>query len=86
MPDPKPSVQAPELPKSLLNPMPMIAVGAVLWLAVAIAAFTVPSLQTWRPIAVAGLGVGAFGLFLFTWQRGAARRGSKGAQDVLRDM
>ena len=39
-----------------------------------------PALQSWRPITVAGLGVGVFGLSLFLWQRAAARRGSRGAQ------
>ena len=70
----------PPLPPALLNPRPVIAVGALLWALAAIAAFTVPALQSWRPITVAGLGVGVFGLSLFLWQRAAARRGSRGAQ------
>ena len=70
----------PPLSAALLNPRPVIAAGALLWALAAIAAFTIPALHSWRPITVAGLGVGVFGLSLFLWQRAAARRGSRGAQ------
>jgi hypothetical protein len=66
-----------------MNPWPVIAVGAALWALAAIAAFSVPALHSWRPITLAGLGVGVFGLSLFLWQRSAARRGSRGAQTGL---
>ena len=46
-------------------------------------AFTVAGLHEWRPIAVAGLGVGVLGTSIFLWQRRAARRGSRGAQSGL---
>ncbi len=61
----------------------MIAVGAVLWALALLAAFAVPALHSWRPITLAGLGVGVFGLSLFLWQRSAARRGARGAQTGL---
>jgi len=70
----------PPLSPALLNPRPVIAAGALLWALAAVAAFTIPALHNWRPITVAGLGVGVFGLSLFLWQRAAARRGSRGAQ------
>jgi hypothetical protein len=73
----------PELPAALLDPRPVIAAGALLWALAAIASFTVPALESWRPVTVAGLGVGVFGLSLFLWQRAAARRGSRGAQTGL---
>ena len=73
----------PQLPAALLDPRPVIAVGAVLWALATLAAFTVPALESWRPISVAGLGVGVFGLSLFLWQRSAARRGVRGAQTGL---
>ena len=83
-PDSSPdSVQPPSLPAALLDPRPVIGIGAVLWALAAIAAFTVPALESWRPITVAGLGVGLFGLSIFLWQRSAARRGSRGAQTGL---
>jgi hypothetical protein len=66
-----------------MNPWPVIAVGAALWALAAIAAFSVPALHSWRPITLAGLGVGVFGLSLFLWQRSAARKGSRGAQTGL---
>ncbi len=76
-------IEPPPLPPALLDPRPVIAVCTLVWVAAAIAAFTVPSLHTWRPVTVAGLGVAVFGTCLFLWQRHAARRGSRGAQTGL---
>jgi hypothetical protein len=75
--------EPPALPAILLEPWPVIIVIAVGWLIAVILAFTVPALHEWRPIAVAGLGVGAFGTSIFLIQRRAARRGSRGAQRGL---
>jgi len=80
-PDSEPA--PPPLSSALMNPRPVIAVGAGLWALATIAAFSVPALQSWRPITLAGLGVGVFGLSLFLWQRSAARRGARGAQTGL---
>ena len=76
-------VEPPALPAALLDPVPMVAVGAVLWLLATIAAFTVDACATWRPITLAGLGVGVLGTGIFLWQRSAARRGARGAQTGL---
>jgi hypothetical protein len=76
-------VEPPALPASLLDPRRVIAVFTLAWIVAAVAAFTVPSLQTWRPITVAGLGLAVFGTCLFLWQRHAARSGSRGAQTGL---
>ena len=73
----------PPLSPALMDPRPVIAVGAVLWALALLAAFTVPALHNWRPITLAGLGVVVFGLSLFLWQRSAARRGARGAQTGL---
>ena len=73
----------PELPAALLDPRPVIAAGAVLWALATLAAFTVDALRDWRPVTVAGLAVGVFGLSIFLWQRSAARRGARGAQTGL---
>jgi hypothetical protein len=80
-PDSEPA--PPPLPPALMDPRPVIAVGAVFWALALLAAFTVPVLHSWRPITLAGLGVGVFGLSLFLWQRSAARRGARGAQTGL---
>ena len=75
--------EPPALPAALLQPSPVIIVIAVGWLIAAILAFTVAALHEWRPIAVAGLGVGVLGTSIFLWQRSASRRGSRGAQSGL---
>jgi hypothetical protein len=76
-------VQPPALPAALLEPWPVIFVIAAGWLVAVVLAFTVPALNDWRPIAVAGLGVGVLGTSIFLWQRSAVRRGSRGAQTGL---
>jgi len=75
--------EPPALPAALLDPWPVILAGAVLWAVATIAAFAVPTLESWRPITVAGLGVGVLGTSIFLWQRTAARRGARGAQTGL---
>ena len=78
--EPGESLDPPMLPAALLQVWPVIAVGALAWLAAAVAAFVVPGLETWRPLTLAGLGVGVLGTSIFLWQRDAARRGARGAQ------
>ncbi|MCH9736545.1 MAG: DUF2530 domain-containing protein [Actinomycetia bacterium] len=73
----------PVLPAALLAPWPVIVVITCAWLIAAVLAFTVTSLQDWRPITVSGLGVGVLGTSIFLWQRHAVRRGSRGAQSGL---
>lgn len=73
----------PTLPTALLQPWPVILVIATGWLIVTVLAFTVAGLHSWRPIALAGLGVGILGTSIFLWQRHAVRRGSRGAQSGL---
>ena len=81
--EPHPEVVPPPLPAALLDPRPVIAAGSLLWALAALAAYTIPALESWRPVTTAGLGVGVFGLSLFLWQRSAARRGAPGAQSGL---
>ena len=73
-------VEPPPLPAALLAPQPVIAAGALLWALATLAAFTVTGLHAWRPVTVAGLGVGVLGTSIYLWQRAAARRGTRGAQ------
>lgn len=76
-------VALPELPTVLLDPRPVVGVGTLLWVIATLGAFVVPTLQSWRPVTVAGLGVSVFGASLFLWQRAAAQRGARGAQTGL---
>jgi hypothetical protein len=83
---PEPGRDAPEpppLPTVLLRPVPVIVAIAAAWLIALVLAFTVPDLHDWRPVTVAGLGVGVLGTSIFLWQRHAVRRGSRGAQTGL---
>jgi len=80
---PEPQPVAPALPEILLRPWPVIYVIAAGWLVAALLAFAVPGLHDWRPVTVAGLGVGVLGTSIFLWQRSAVRRGSRGAQQGL---
>ncbi|MCB0923703.1 MAG: DUF2530 domain-containing protein [Mycobacterium sp.] len=73
----------PDLPAALTDPRPVIVTGAGLWALATLLAFVVPALHGWRPVTVAGLGVGVLGVSIFLWQRSAARRGARGAQTGL---
>ncbi len=81
--EPCPPPEAPPLPPALLRIWPAVALGALGWLFAAAAAFLVPGLETWRPVTLAGIGVGVFGTSLFVAQIAAARRGARGAQTGL---
>ncbi|CAA0115000.1 Uncharacterised protein [Mycolicibacterium vanbaalenii] len=75
--------EPPALPTALLAPWPVIVAITCGWLTAAVLAFTVSPLHDWRPITIAGLGVGVLGTSIFLWQRHAVRRGSRGAQSGL---
>jgi hypothetical protein len=79
----RPSPEPPPLPARLLAVWPIIALGELGWLLATVAAFVVPTLQTWRPMMLAGLGVGLVGMSIFLLQLAAARRGARGAQSGL---
>jgi hypothetical protein len=72
--------EAPALPEVLLKQWPVIVTIATGWLIAVVLAFTVPGLHHWRPVTLAGLGVGLLGTSIFLWQRSAFRRGARGAQ------
>src|ERR1700734_4446130 len=74
------SIEPPPLPAVLLDPGPIIGLGALAWVVAAVVVFLTPALATWRPLTVAGLAVGVLGTSIFLWQRAAARRGARGAQ------
>ena len=82
-PTPEPAPEPPPLPAALLRVWPVIRTGAAGFGCATIAAFAVPGLESWRPVSLAGLGVGVIGTTIFLVQRGAARRGARGAQSGL---
>ena len=81
--EPDRNPEPPPLPPMLLEVWPFILIGALAWLVATCAAFVMPALQSWRPVTVAGLGVGLLGTSIFLWQLAAARRGARGAQAGL---
>ncbi|CAN5398030.1 DUF2530 domain-containing protein [soil metagenome] len=80
MPSDETPPEPPPLPARLQEQWPVIGAGALAWLLATIAAFAVPALEGWRPVSIAGLGVGVLGTSIFLWQRSASRRGARGAQ------
>lgn len=81
--EPGQSPEAPPLPPLLLEIWPFIGIGALGWVGAVAAAFLIPALQNWRPVALAGLAVGLLGTSIFLLQLAAARRGARGAQSGL---
>jgi hypothetical protein len=81
-------ISPPPLPPALTRVPVVAAVGGVLWL-VAAAALLVAALLGLRPLdiwftaSLAGAFLGAVGYGIFAWQRAAARRGSRTAQQGL---
>ena len=75
--------EPPPVPPALLQVWPFIAIGAVGWLIAVAVAFLVPALESWRPVALAGLGTGGVGTSIFLLQLAGARRGERGAQTGL---
>ena len=63
--EPGKSIEPPPLPALLLDPWPIIAIGALAWLVATVVVFLTPTLATSRPLCVAGLGVGVLGTSIF---------------------
>ena len=78
----------PPLPPRLTRVRTVVAVGTMLWL-IAAAALLIAALLGLRPLDIwftaclAGALLGGIGYGIFTWQRTAARRGSRTAQEGL---
>ncbi|MGI5127123.1 DUF2530 domain-containing protein [Pseudonocardia sp. CA-107938] len=81
-------VDPPPLPARLTRITDAVAVGSALW-ALAAAALFVASLTGGRPLDIwfvtclVGTALGGLGYGIFRWQRAAARRGSRTAQQGL---
>ena len=80
----------PPLPPALSRPGLIALIGSVAWVLVTITVLVV-SLTTGRPLdllfttCVTGVLLGGVGVAIFSWQRAAARRGSRTAQEGLND-
>jgi uncharacterized protein DUF2530 len=78
----------PPLPPRLTQVRTVVGVGTMLWL-IAAAALLIAALLGLRPLDIwfttclAGALLGGIGYGIFTWQRTAARRGSRTAQEGL---
>lgn len=79
------TAQIPELPRALVIPEPVIAVGMAIWLiATIVVSVTGLGGTNALSICIAGLVVGAIGAALVGAQRAAVRRGDRTAQRGLR--
>ncbi|MFB9745569.1 DUF2530 domain-containing protein [Pseudonocardia sulfidoxydans] len=79
----------PALPQRLSDVSVIAPIGTILWLLGAVALYvahvtTGRPLDIWFTTCVAGAVLGAIGYGIFRWQRAAARRGSRTAQEGLR--
>ncbi len=78
----------PPLPSGLSRPGVIALVGGIAWALFTITVLVV-SLTVGRPLdllfttGLTGTAVGGFGYGVYRWQRAAARRGSRTAQDGL---
>ncbi|HXV92588.1 MAG TPA: DUF2530 domain-containing protein [Pseudonocardia sp.] len=87
-PDPAPAPPPPALPPRLSEVRRVVAVGTGLWLLGALVLLgawllTGRPLGLWFTTCLAGALLGGIGWGIFTWQRAAARRGSRLAQRGL---
>jgi uncharacterized protein DUF2530 len=72
----------PPPPDRLVDLWRIVIVGNVIWLGILVVAlFTGPHILAWT--AFTGIVLGGIGMAIMTWQRAAARRGSKTAQQGL---
>lgn len=81
-------VDPPPLPRRFSDMSTVVGVGSALWTAGALVLLATwllagRPLDVWFATCVAGAVLGGIGYGIFTWQRTAARRGSRGAQQGL---
>jgi hypothetical protein len=73
----------PPLPKALTDPVPVVVVGTVAFLVASVIMLVVGAPWLWTWSCLAGFCLGFVGYGVFRWQRSAARRGSRTAQEGL---
>ncbi|AHH93960.1 DUF2530 domain-containing protein [Kutzneria viridogrisea] len=71
----------PPLPKSLTDPVPVVVAGTALFLVAFLVLLVTGAPQLWTYSCLAGVVLGFSGYAVFRWQRAAARRGARGAQE-----
>lgn len=72
------------LPAALADARPVVAAGTVAWFAAAVVLAVAGLDGTWLWTCLAGGLLGLAGFPIMRWQRGAARRGARGAWLGLR--
>ena len=73
----------PPLPRYLTDPVPVVVIGTIAFLAAFVIMLLVGAPAQWTWSCLAGFCLGFAGYGVFRWQRSAARRGSRGAQEGL---
>ncbi|MCA2210009.1 DUF2530 domain-containing protein [Nocardia rosealba] len=74
------SREMPHLPRSLVDPRPVVLLGFAAWAVATVLAFVVPAWADARSVCLMGLFVGVLGSAIWLAQRRSALRGDKGAQ------
>jgi hypothetical protein len=76
-------VNPPPLPRRLSDMPTIVGLGSLLWAVAAVLLLLAGRTDVWVATCVAGAVLGGVGHGIFRWQRAAARRGSRGAQQGL---
>lgn len=76
-------IEPPPLPAGVTRVSTAIGAGTLLWLVATAVAFLVHAPGQVALTCVVGAGLGGVGWAVFSWQRAAARRGSRTAQQGI---
>ena len=71
------------LPRGLADPRPAVGVGTTAWFAAALALLLAGGSAAWIWACLTGGLLGLIGFGMIYWQRRAAQRGARGAQQGL---
>jgi CHASE2 domain-containing sensor protein len=76
-------VDPPPLPRRTADVPLVVAIGTAAWIVAGVILALVRPLDVWFTTCVVGAVLGGVGFGIFSWQRAAARRGSRLAQRGL---